>query len=163
RSPIYGVLSYPGRMGAELDLPMADVDALLAEHYGLRPRSVTRLESELSTVCRVGGTGSELVLKASAYSPDTLAATRWRADAMERVRRSGVPVGRTVPGLDGELVPLAATRDGAAVLQLIDWLDGVPLMSVAPDRRMLQSVGDTAARVARALADHPAPPVPVSH
>lgn len=147
----------------ELDLPPDDVARLVAVHYGLEALAVTRLDSELSTVARVDLASGPVVAKFTRYSPEDLAATRWRIAAMQHLDHAGVPVGRTL--LDREGAALVVTEAGpdAVLLHLSTWLPGVPLLDVPPSPALLRSVGATAAQVARALSGWPAPPVPLEH
>lgn len=147
----------------ELDLGTAEVARLVREHHGCDPLAVTRLESELSTVARIDLASGVVVAKVTRYSPDELLAARWRLAAMQHLHRAGIPVGGAMPDRNGELVTVATAGSETVLLQLSEWLAGVPLESITPAPDLLRSVGDTAARIARALAGWGAPPVEVTH
>lgn len=137
---------------------------LLRAHYGLTRARLTAMHSELSTVARVDleGAGS-LAFRASRHTPEEFELAKWRIGAMDHLRALGVPVGGTVPALDGSRTPVVETTDGPAILHVGEWLDGVMLDSVPPTVELMRSVGRTAGAVSAGLADWREPPAEIGH
>lgn len=148
---------------SELDLPTAEVAALLRTHFGHKPLCLTRLDSELSTVIRVDVESGTLVAKAARFSPAEFALTQWRVDAIEHLRRLGLPVAGGIPDREGRLVTAVDTAEGTVILYLSEWRPGTPLAANTPTSNLLLDVGRTAALVATGLAGWSAPPAPVAH
>jgi Ser/Thr protein kinase RdoA (MazF antagonist) len=146
-----------------LDLSLREIGHLASTLYGVNALAVHRLDSELSAVARLDLESGPVVFKAVRFSEADAEIARWRAGAVERLGELGVPVGRNFHNRAGELVSVAEAGSGTVIVQLSEWLAGVPLESVAPSRALLVSVGRTAATVARGLVSWPAPPARVEH
>jgi len=146
-----------------LDLSPREISDLTSTLYGVDALAVQPLDSELSAVARLDLHPVPVVFKAFRFSRADAEIARWRAGAVERLGRLGLPMGRNLRNRAGELVSVAETGSGTVIVQLSEWLAGVSLESVEPSRALLTSVGRTAAAVARGLASWPAPPARVEH
>lgn len=148
---------------AGLDLPLPAVEALLLDHYGIVAESLRVFDSELSTVCRVRTARGALVFKAVHHLPEEHEVAAWRLTASEHLADHGIPVGRVVRNLNGELLAAVATQRGLVSVQVGQWLEGTPLLDAPLTSPLLNDVGNTAAQISRLLADWPRPPFPVEH
>ncbi len=137
---------------------------LLREHYGMEVVGYSPLNSELSTIAGVDlADGSLRVFRASASSPQESMLAKWRFGASDSMNGVGIPTGRSVPALSGEIVVDVETTAGPATLHVEEWLDGVMLSAALPTAFLMRTVGEVAARVSRALSNWPAPPFEVAH
>ncbi len=100
--------------------------------------------------------GARFVVKiANAAEPAEV--TNFQTEALLHVARNApdLPVPRVVPARDGRVeIPLAS----GSILRLLTWLDGTPLHAAPASPALRRAVGETAARLTRALEGftHPA-------
>ncbi|WP_125106607.1 phosphotransferase [Gulosibacter massiliensis] len=147
-----------------LVLSMADVGQILEAEYGLRPSAMEHFPSELSSVYRVTlSSGDSVAFKASLYSAAAVQLARWRAEAMEHLEAVRVPSGHTIATVSGDLIAVCPSPKGKVIVQVSEWLRGVPLESANLRGVLLRDVGRTAAAVSVALAGWPRPPAQVAH
>jgi Ser/Thr protein kinase RdoA (MazF antagonist) len=116
-------------------------------------------ERDRNFLVRVDGT-PRYVLKVSNLAEDR-AFVELQHLALGRLAAKGLPVQRVVRTRDGEALADIDVDGGRAIVRLLTWLPGVPLATLAPERRpprLLEDLGRTMGRVASALAtlDHPA-------
>ncbi|MGO1544434.1 MAG: phosphotransferase [Gulosibacter sp.] len=147
-----------------LSLEPLEVEATLRKVYHLEAKELRSMPSELATVSRVETSdGRTLAFKASRFTDAELAITGWRTEAMEHLQSLGIPVGRTIPSVNGELLTVLEHPSKPAIIHLGEWLAGTPLDSTVPATELLNNVGRVAADISRGLAEHPKPPAPIAH
>jgi Ser/Thr protein kinase RdoA (MazF antagonist) len=152
-------------VGAVLTRPPVDAAvaaAILRDHWGLegelRPLPSER---DRNFAVRVDGADA-FVLKVSNRSEDP-AFLEMQGEALAILASAGVPCQRSIASTAGEGIVRWSPPDGEAALlvRLLTWLPGAPLADVAPrdrSRELLEEIGATMGRTARALTDfdHPA-------
>lgn len=131
---------------------------VLARHWGIRG-ALEDLPSERdrNILVRPDDEAAPVVLKIANLAEDP-AFLECQERAMARLAAAGVPVGRSVPALDGRtLVDLGAP--GPPWARVLTFLPGRPLAAIdAASDALLADLGTTMGRTASALAgfDHPA-------
>ncbi len=144
------------------------VMATLADRFGLRARAVSRLGGELYQNRAVDlDDGRRVVVKISPPDPDP-AHIRWEQDLMRRAGADGalgaVRVPEVLPALDGSGVVEVEHAGVKRAVWVQSWLDGRTLADLSGrSGSLLEELGATAARLARVLADAPAPPAGRGH
>lgn len=138
-----------------LPAPAVPADAALAfveRRFGLAGE-LRPLESERDQNFRLTlADGRTLVLKISnpAESPDVL---DFQARALEHLARQApeLPVPHIVTGIDGAALQRLDTGDGACMVRLVSWLDGVPVEAVPSTPALRQNLSRVAAELGRQL------------
>jgi hydroxylysine kinase len=133
----------------------AEASALLAEHYGLEPSGLERLDTERDDSWRVATGNGDFVLKVAHPADDALAiGLQIEAPFRAALVDPSLPVQRVLPSRHGELVPHWHGR----AARLLSWLPGELLALHQPTDEQLALCGATLGRLSRALRDfeHPA-------
>jgi hydroxylysine kinase len=146
-SPLGSVLTIPPP-----EFPERRAEVELQRLWGLSGK-LRRLTSERDVNFHLETEAGDFVLKL-AHPEEPAAETEFQILALQHLRGSGLPVPRMVPTRDGDL--LVSVAEGK--LRLLTYLHGTPLFTTPRSDAQRASIGQTAAKLARAFAGfhHPA-------
>ena len=131
----------------------SQVESLLESNWGLRARSIQRLESERDDTFRVSAVAGEYLLKVS-HPEDDPALIASQLQAMESLQNHpGVRVQRLIPDTLG--APSVQLVNSKRIARLLEYLPGEPIAGHVATEDQLVGIGQTAALVSAALSTLP--------
>ena len=145
--------------------PAADVDEvsvaddeiieILRTRFEIHASAVQAVGAESAAVFRViDGEDATFAVKVFWADAPSSAPLRWHQEVVQRVAEEGLPVARPRRSTAGELTVEA----GTLLVQVSDWLGGIPLERVPMRTELLREIGHVAARLHRCLRLENPPP-----